>query len=413
MLDQLDPIPKPLELRVDRHVLQMKMIFAPIINDKARNPLVVRQDMHQLLFDLILEVGESELTGKLDFQTIVDPPRLDVDLVAKSVQLDDFDVGEWSPSGEGEETTEASDSARKRLADKEEELRAILSPEVMQSLNGRIGVQVEEVLSGEDRLGNGELTLTLDKGRLVADPLMLEVPGGGVDLRLALEPTENEVMLEAGARVSDFNYGILARRIDPLSEVGGDVSVDIDIKTRGPNLDRVMEGANGYLNFDVRPKDLNAEIFDLWAVNLFLALMPSLDSTQDSRVNCIVGRFQIDDGIMRPAALLVDSTRIQASGDGVIDFKTDTIDFRAAPKSKQPQMFSAKTPVQVTGKFSDFVIGLAPGAAFGTGVRIITSPIVVPFQWIFTEKVSPDGKVACELAWSGGEQETVAEPPMP
>ena len=73
--------------------------------------------------------------------------------------------------------------------------------------------------------------------------------------------------------------------------------------------------------------------------------------------------------------------------------------FVAAPKPKRPQMFSAQTPIAVPGKLADFEVALPPGAEAETVVRIITSPIVVPFQWIFTEREPADGEIACKRAW--------------
>ncbi len=70
----------------------------------------------------------------------------------------------------------------------------------------------------------------------------------------------------------------------------------------------------------------------------------------------------------------------------MIDFKTDSITFKAAPKSKKPQMFSAKTPIQVEGKFTDFKVGLPPGALTGTAIRMITSPVTTSVKAIFSKK---------------------------
>jgi uncharacterized protein involved in outer membrane biogenesis len=277
--------------------------------------------------------------------------------------------------------------------------RAVLSPEVMRAIDVRLTLDVREVLSGQDPLGRGSLVATLEDGRAQVDPLILDIPGGSVNVGFALEPTDTDVGLEARASIDRLDYGILARRIDPASEVGGIISADVDLDTRGRDLDDVMNASNGHIDFAIWPKNLDARLFDLWAVNLFVAMMPSLDSETRSKVNCLVARFNLRDGIMRPSSLLIDSTNIQASGDGVIDFRSDTIDFRAAPEPKRPQMFSARTPVRVRGRIPDIKVALGTGAIIGTIIRMVTSPVVVPFQWIFTESEPADGQAACQRAW--------------
>ncbi len=345
--------------------------------------------------DFQLGVGGSTLTGTLELDTTQTPPRLDVDLVAPTVQLDDFETGDWQ-AAEGGETTEA---AQAEAPSDDSNIRGLLSPQVMRSLDGTVTITVEEVVSGQDRLGSGTLVANLSGGRLVAEPIAVDVPGGSVEVGLALEPTETDIGLEARAKIEQLDYGLLARRIDPESTTGGLINVDVDIATRGSELSNVMAESNGHIDFAVWPADLDAGLFDLWAVNLFTSILPSLDS-EASKVNCVVARFSLTDGIMRPTALLLDTSRIQASGDGTIDFTTNTIDFVAAPNSKSPQMFSAQTPIQVRGSFSDFDFGVKPGGLAGTAIRMITSPLVVPFQWTFSENVAADGEVACREAWT-------------
>lgn len=352
--------------------------------------------------DLTASVGGSTLSGKLDLNTLARPPRLTVELAARTIQLDDFATGEWSAmQGAGQAAGKRRGGDEKGAGESDAASRTLFSPEVMHSLDARIGVKVQSVQSGDDWLGSGKLTAVLEDGRLAVDPIALEIPGGSVDMGFSLRPGAGDLSLEAHAKIVQLDYGILARRIDPKSDTGGIISLDLDLKTKGPDLKQVMHDSNGHIDFALVPKDLNAGVFDLWAVNLFVALMPSLDDDAKSKVNCVVARFGIDDGIMRPNALLIDSSRIQASGDGVVDFKTETIDFKAKPKSKRPQMFSAKTPMQVRGKFSDFKVGLPPGALIGTVFRIISSPVVVPFQWVFTEREPADGRIACRQAWEG------------
>jgi len=349
--------------------------------------------------DLELEIGSTMLTGTLDFNTTQTPPRFETEFVASTIQLDDFETGEWSATGTGVEPARGSESDE----NPEVAIRSLLSPQVMRSLDGTVSIDVEEVLSGQDRLGSGMLVVSLVGGRLAVDPLSVNLPGGNVTIGFAVEPTETDVEFEARATIDRLDYGVLARRIDPQSTTGGLISVDVDLTARGTDLSNVMAGSNGRIDFAVWPQDLNAGLFDLWAVNLFTAILPSLDS-DSSNVNCVVGRFTLDEGLMRPSALLIDTSRIQASGDGTIDFRNNTIDFGAAPVSKRPQLFSAETPIRVAGHFSDFEVDLTASALAGTIVRMITGPVLLPFRWVFTENEPPDGSVACKKAWGRGFQ---------
>jgi len=249
------------------------------------------------------------------------------------------------------------------------------------------------------------MTAALQDGRFSVDPLNLHIPGGSVEMSFALEPTETHVSLETTARIERLDYGILARRIDPNSETGGIISVDVDLSTRGPDLKRVLHGANGHIDFGLWPRDLNADIFELWAVNVISALMKEMDKEQASRVNCVIVRFQVDDGVMRDRVIFADTSNMRVEGSAVIDFKQRSLQVKAGPKAKRPEFFSMAVPVGLSGEFEDFGITLNPVVVGGKAVAFITSPVHVPLRRIFKDGEPEDGEQACAEAWSAVELE--------
>ncbi|MGD8615009.1 MAG: hypothetical protein PVI91_04975 [Gammaproteobacteria bacterium] len=352
--------------------------------------------------NLELTVGASTLIGKLDLETARLPPRLDLSLLAPCIRLDDFDTGDWSATGERRRPGDDRRSAGAAEVEVESPRpgRPLLSPEVMCSLDAKVEVGVDEVLSGQDHLGRGRLTAALENGRFSADPLILDVPGGSVDPNFALAPSDSEVALEAAALVDKLGYGILARRIDPESETDGLASVDLDLVTRGPDLKRVMQAASGHLDFGIWPKDLNAGVFELWAVNVITALVKKVDEDEASKVNCVIVRFQIDDGLMQNRVVFADTRRMRVEGSAPVDFKQRSLEVRAAPKAKLPEFFSLAVPVRLRGQFDDFRIRINPVELGGKLLSFVTSPLHVPLRRIFKGSEPADGAVACAEAWS-------------
>ncbi|MCP4622466.1 MAG: AsmA family protein [bacterium] len=352
------------------------------------------------LNDLKIRVNQSHMTGKMSLETQAQPPLLDIDLTTPILQINDFKTGDWSPL-ESSAGADQPDAASKTSAPKdsgEPEVPSILSPEFMRKLDARLDLKVQEVLSGEDKLGSGNLVAGLEKGRFFVDPLQLNIPGGSVNMAFAYEPTEKDAALEARANIEQLDFGILARRVKPESNMGGWLSLDIDLKSRADSLDTIMHHANGTIDFAVVPENLEANLFELWAVNLLTSVLPQLDSEATSKVNCAVFRFDIKDGIMTSDAIFTDTTKMQVGGEAKVNFKTEEVYLVMAPKAKKAEFFSLATPIEVKGTFTDYKIGVRPGGLIGTAVRFITSPVVVPIQRVFTEKVAADGKAACSDA---------------
>src|SRR5215510_5677803 len=182
-------------------------------------------------------------------------------------------------------------------------------------------------------------------------------PGGSADLKVSYEPTPTDVVVGAQVTVDRFDYGILARRIKPDTDLQGLFSLNLAVEGRAPSLDSVMAHANGHIDFAVWPKNMRSGVFDLWAVNLFVALVPAVDPEKESKVNCALGRFNLRDGVLTQDAIFMDTSRMRVTGEGGADFSRESVSLRLEPKPKSPQFFSLATPVQVNGSFTGFKVG--------------------------------------------------------
>jgi hypothetical protein len=191
------------------------------------------------------------MTGKMSLDTVARPPHLDIDLTTRKFQIDDFRTEDWSPvkvaTVKSKEDVAGKTTAKPR--NDKQEVQALLSPEFMRGLDARFNLKVQEVLSGKDNLGNGNLGAGLEKGRFFIDPMQLNIPGGSAKVAFVFEPTDTEVTLETSVKVEQFDYGILARRIRPDADMGGWISLDVDLKSRAKNLETIMDHANGYIDF--------------------------------------------------------------------------------------------------------------------------------------------------------------------
>ena len=149
-------------------------------------------------------------------------------LTTPRLQLNDFDVEGWSAEGgnvaeEATETEPLEQEQDPKDAGEPVKVHSLLSKEALGSVNAKIDLNVKEVLSGEDLVGEGQMTISLLDGRFAIEPLHLTVPGGSVDLEFGYHPMADGVELHIKTLVDRFDYGILARRVNPDTKMGGKV----------------------------------------------------------------------------------------------------------------------------------------------------------------------------------------------
>jgi uncharacterized protein involved in outer membrane biogenesis len=358
------------------------------------------------LSDLEVRIRESALAGTLKIDRTGKRPTATLALNAKTVQLDDFDLEGWSPEDapEGAPEPDAKEEPSADVPPPAASSRPkLMSPEVLGRADLKLTLEVGEVLAGDDVLGRGNLELALTNGRITLEPLRLETPQGGLLLEASLKP--DTVASEASLRVliEEFDFGVLVRRLNPEADLGGTLSMDIDVRSSAGRVSDLLQNANGYIDVSGRPVNLAAGIVDLWAVNLLASVVSSAAEEEGegaSHVNCLISRWSMADGVLRADNLAVDTSKIRICGSGEIDFRDEDFDLVVAPTAKRPEFFSLATPLKVEGDFEGFEIGMKGGAiAAGTttAVRFVISPVTVPMKRLVRTDLPTDGSDICTL----------------
>ncbi len=347
---------------------------------------------------LLLQVGSSKLTGQGNFDTKAVPPRIDIALDAPAIQLDDFKFGDWSPEKAKPAATakpKSEDELKQDAGKASNQVQQLLSPEALRRQNAYLTVRVDKVLSGQDVLGNGKLEAKLENGRADIGPIVVNTPGGSASMQMGYEPGEKDVAVNLRTQVKRFDYGILARRIDKKSEMRGIFSLDVDVSARAQYLSEILRYGKGHIDFAIWPENLKSGLLDMWAVNVLMALLPAVDSSNESKVNCAVGRFILNDGKLSDKTILIDTSRMRVTGKGGVGFKEEDISLYVQPHAKTPQFMSLAIPIELGGKFNDFHVGVSATDVLETIGQFATSIFWVPIERLFGKEMPADGHDVC------------------
>jgi uncharacterized protein involved in outer membrane biogenesis len=367
--------------------------------------LASKKDYHFGLYDMAVQVGDSKLHGELILSAPVNEagkpgqkPFLQTRLNAQSIQLNDFQFEGWSP-WMGEKQDSENIEQKEPVKDQENNrLYNILDAELVQAINGTLDIQVEEVLSGQDNLGSGQLNVRLDNGHYIMDSLRLDIPGGTINMAGMLQPAQDNISAELQMTVKQFDYGILARRKQPESSLKGEMNLILDLNSRAEAPNQLAENVNGRMRVGIIPKEYKAKTLDLWAVNIITAALPALLQGNESVVNCLAGDFILEEGILQPDVFALDTSKMRVQGKGMVNFKTNEIDFHLKPTPKSAQFFSLATPISVSGSIIKPDIGVTTAGVFATVFRQAISIVTVPVQWLFTKNMEADGTKICSAA---------------
>ena len=156
-----------------------------------------------------------------------------------------------------------------------------------------------------------------------------------------------------------------------------------------------MNNANGRFDFAVWPTELRSCVFKLWSVNLVLTLVPLLGIGGASQVNCIVGRFDLNNDDLTGDMIMIDTGAVRIRGGGHANLATEELAFVFRPRSKGLALFRLQTPLRVTGGLEDQHFGHDSRDTAESMLRLIASPILLPIERFALGPLPRDGAGLC------------------
>ncbi|HEY8606025.1 MAG TPA: AsmA family protein [Noviherbaspirillum sp.] len=233
-----------------------------------------------------------------------------------------------------------------------------------------------EKLSAHVRLQEGVLTLA---------PLQFGVAGGTLDAALRLDgrrrPVEGEMTVSA-RRLK------LARLLPktPEGHAGtGELSVDAALRGSGNSFAGMIGASAGELRAAVNRGSVSKLLLDRMGMNFGSMLVTRMFGDRPVGIQCAVGDFLIEKGVLRPRAFVLDTEEARIHLDGKVDLGAERLGLTLYPESKGVHLVSLRSPLHLTGSFRDPVmeadrgmLALRAGGALALGAFAPLAAALLP-----------------------------------
>ena len=377
--------------------IDFSRLQSPLGDYEFRSGLTIRENQ-LLLSDLQARIGESRASGTVDI--IYEGPGCYLNIDLSSPFLETADLVEWA-----EDWRNAHKNLMKRkLAIAADETNdAGFLPLIRQQAdkiftknNFDIKFDIDELRSDDSLLGRFELLSRSEGDNLELD-VDISLPGGDIKAGYSVMHLFDGIEYGLDIHADRFEYGGLLRLFDPESKAAGLLYLDTSVTSSAPDQSRLVSNMQGHFDLAVLPKHAKADFLDLWASNIIFAVLPKGDS-DGKKMNCMVARFGIENGVMKSTKTFLDSTDIIVRARGNIDLVNRELDLWLAPQAKLEKFLSIQTPLVVTGPFDNPDMGIAPGGFLTTILRMYYGLIYVPWKWLTGERFPTDGIATCYRA---------------
>lgn len=336
------------------------------------------------LLDFATKVGPSNLSGAAKLTLGGARPKLDAKLASSLLATQDLVGGTWGdpgrPAAPAAPSTPAAPAAPPAVSARGDRIfsDAPLPYDALARVDADVSLEIARLQVASATLGDVATTLALADGALDLALTKATLAGGGLtaDVDLLTSKRSSSAKLQA----SGVNLGRLTSEMG-ISHIvtDGVMRAAADVQGAGDSLHGVMSSLTGRIDVDMGPAVLAASAHELARTELVRALLRGLVGGEQTRIECIVGRFDVSKGVARTRVLLAKTSQVDALGDGAIDFGRESIEVYVIPRrsvvSKGVNV-DISVPLQVSGRLSSPKVSPSPiGTLQGTVGSVVPSLI--------------------------------------
>jgi len=306
------------------------------------------------------QVGDSDLSGDLSYDTKREPGFVKANLVSQLLQLDDLAGFIGATPSKGTLSPE-----QKAQAEREKSNPRLL-PDVPIDLTRLRATDMETRFKGKKITGTKfpftdlDIGFNLKEGVLRLDPFNFGIATGTISGSLILDGQQDVPQVQ-----SDLILKRLSLKqffTDPKFEslAAGYFGGQFKIKGNGRSLAEVLATSNGRIILLMSGGKISLLIVEAAGLDLGQATPLLLGEDKSTDIRCVIGDFKDENGLLTSEIFVFDTTDSKLNGKAQINLKDETIDAKVEAHPKDFSIGSARTPITVTGQLKKPTIGLDP-----------------------------------------------------
>ena len=349
------------------------------------------------LDDFSADIGGSNVSGPVEIITTKTQPMVTAKLTAS-----DFDTADFKEDVRVDMTQNPEAVSQEQT--KQDDPLAIFSSKAL-PLGALKHVDADISLSAKNStmfaipVHNLNLKLLLENGLLKIRPITAELANGSFRADLVINASSQTAKMTANFLADQVELGELLKALSGKAHLdGGKTDVEIAINGQGRTMKELVSTLNGHVSSVTGKGQINYDLSlagENLIFNIFKKMNPFKEKQETTSLDCMVARFDIEDGIATiDKGLAYESESLKILGNGTIDLNSEKINILLSSKSTVARF------LQVKGSLGKPEVKVNPVTALQKGTSlwaaIMTGGISMAAEIVF-DYVTSDGS-PCEIA---------------
>jgi uncharacterized protein involved in outer membrane biogenesis len=321
--------------------------------------------------------GETEVTGKLSGTLKGERPKLRAKIYSPLFRLADFglvpqlDAPEPSPE-------QASKADPQEPKNRMVFGNAEIPFEALKNFDLDLDVLLEDLEGIHLDIDKVEAELDIVDGVARVDPLSFNFVGGRIELTLLADASGKSPELRLTLSADGVDLGDLLSQSGVDVPLEGELYLAVDLKASGDSPQELASSLKGDFDLAIERGRVLTSLLRLTTTNPVSFLFTEEARKGYSNINCLILRFDVQEGLAQSETVLLDTPNVLVLGEGSIDFGKEFMDLNFSPQAKQGGLIAMSTPFGIKGPLASpsMEVNTAGATALAAG-KVLLSPINV------------------------------------
>ncbi len=248
----------------------------------------------------------------------------------------------------------------------------------IKTFDADLNLDVERFRSNSIAAREISTRLMISGGRLRLNPVDAQLYGGIARLRLEVDAEQSPALVDLEFEASGIDPGAVGVLRDDSPIESGIADINLQLTGSGASLAGILSSSKGEVLLDIKDLQLsNTTLETIGAdvtLNILRTINPLLKKENNLNLGCAIVQGDIDDGRLTiENTLATQSKRVAVVGSGVLDFKTEQLEFAVTPRPRKGLGLGAANFAQVVkigGRLASPKVEADPAGFLKSGAKI-------------------------------------------
>lgn len=329
------------------------------------------------------KLGDSDLAGDLMFTFRDERPYLEGDLESKKLDFRDF------AGFIGANPRKDAPPRPKLLPDEPYDVKGLRVADV--DIRFRSANIVTPYMPVDEVLAH----VKLDRGLLTVEPAKATVDIGRIVSRIEMNARGERIQTRLETTIAKLPFKRLVSKTPFADETAGTFFGRVDLTMAGNSVADMAAEADGGITVIMEDGRISGLMMEVAGLDILETLGVLVSGDPALPVRCTIGDFIVSDGVVKTKLFLMDTTDSNILGEGRIDLRNETVDYRISAHPKDVSLLSARTPILIKGTLKKpaprpEAAPLLAKAAASVALGVLAGPAaLIPWVELGLEKDSP------------------------